>query len=70
MAESRSGIIRNKVADYLMIDDAYELMGTGFTSLNESPSAQVDSVTYINESTSSSDITGYETEFSLSLIHI
>lgn len=68
--ESRSGIIRNKVADYLMIGEDYELMGAGFTSLNESPSAQVDSTTYINESTSSSDITGYETEFSYEANHI
>lgn len=65
-----SGLIRNKVADYLMVGTAFELMGTGFTSLNESPSAQTDSVTYINEATSSTDITGYETEFAYEANHI
>lgn len=60
---SRAALLRNTIADYLMVGTAYELMGTGFTSLNESPNAQTDSETYINESTSSSSITGYETEF-------
>lgn len=62
--ESRTALLRNAIADYIEVNDAFELMGTGFTSLNESPSAQTDSETYINETTSSTDITGYETEFS------
>ena len=62
--ESRAALLRNAIADYLDVDGTCELMGTGFTSLNESPNAQTDSETYINESTSSTDITGYETEFS------
>lgn len=66
----RAVVMRNKIADYLKVDDAFELMGTGFTSLNESPSAQTDSTTYINESSSSTDITGYETEFSYEANHI
>ncbi len=61
--ESRTALLRNAIADYIEVDDSFELMGTGFTSLNESPSAQTDSETYINETTSSTDITGYETEF-------
>nr|DAU50712.1 MAG TPA: hypothetical protein [Caudoviricetes sp.] len=60
---SRAALLRNTIADYALIDGTYELMGTGFTSLNESPKAQTDSETYINEVTVSSDITGYETEF-------
>lgn len=60
---SRVALLRNAIADYALIDGGYELMGTGFTSLDESPNAQTDSETYINETTSSSDITGYETEF-------
>ena len=62
--ESRAALLRNAIADYLEVDDEYELMGTGFTTLDESPSAQTDSETYINEVTASADITGYETEFS------
>ena len=61
---SRAALLRNAIADYLMVGDDYELMGTGFTTLDESPSAQTDSETYINEVTASSDITSYETEFS------
>lgn len=65
MAETgdRTALLRNKVADYLEIGGTFELMGTGFTKLDESPSAQTDSTTYINEVTQSTDITGYETEF-------
>ena len=62
--ESRAALLRNAIADYAEIDGTYELMGTGFTTLDESPNAQTDSETYINESTASTDITGYETEFS------
>lgn len=61
--ESRAALLRNMIADYLLVGSAYELMGTGFTQLDESPSAQTDSETYINEVTASADITGYETEF-------
>ena len=62
--ESRAALLRNAIADYAEVDGTYELMGTGFTTLDESPNAQTDSETYINESTASTDITGYETEFS------
>lgn len=68
--EDRNPTMRYQIADYLMVDDIAELMGTGFTSLSESPSAQTDSVTYINEKTSSTDVTGYETEFSYDANHI
>lgn len=59
----RAALLRNTIADYMEVNGAYELMGTGFTSLDESPNAQTDNETYINEVTSSADITGYETEF-------
>lgn len=61
--EGRAALLRNAIADYALIGGKYELMGTGFTSLDESPNAQTDSETYINETTTSADITGYETEF-------
>lgn len=62
-AGSRSALIRNKIADYLEVGGKLELCGIGFTKLDESPGAQSESTTYINESTASADIIGYETEF-------
>lgn len=47
-------------ANYLKVADAFELLGTGFTELNESPSAQTTSKRYINQSSASQSITGYE----------
>lgn len=66
----RSALIRNKIADYLKVGEKFELMGTGFTQLDESPSAQTDSTTYINETGSSTDIISYETEFGYEADHI
>lgn len=55
------GIRKRKVqANYLKVADAFELLGTGFTELNESPSAQTTSKRYINQSSSTQSITGYE----------
>lgn len=59
----RSALIRNMIADYLEVGGKLELCGVGFTKLDESPGAQSDNTTYINEITSSADIIGYETEF-------
>lgn len=59
----RSALIRNMISDYLEVGGKMELCGIGFTKLDESPGAQSDSTTYINEVTSSADIIGYETEF-------
>ncbi len=46
-------------ANYLKVTE-FELLGTGFTELNESPSAQTTSKRYINQSSASQSITGYE----------
>ena len=55
------GIRKRKVqANYLKVKDAFELLGTGFTELNESPSAQTASKRYINQSSSRQSVTGYE----------
>ena len=51
---------RKVQANYLKVDDKFELLGTGFTELNESPSAQTTSKRYINQSSSSQSVTGYE----------
>lgn len=46
-------------ANYLKVTE-FELLSTGFTELNESPSAQTTSKRYINQSSASQSITGYE----------
>ena len=43
---------RYQEASYLEVADAYELMGTGFTELNENPGAQTSSKKYINDKSS------------------
>ncbi|CAM2828310.1 hypothetical protein HAHI6034_04995 [Hathewaya histolytica] len=47
-------------ANYLKIGENFELLGTGFTELNESPSAQTTSKRYINQASASQSVTGYE----------
>ncbi|MDU1453150.1 MAG: hypothetical protein E6912_00030 [Paeniclostridium sordellii] len=54
---------RKIVADYLKVGKEFVFMGTGFTELNESPSAKTKSKQYINEQSATTSITGYETEF-------
>ena len=60
-----SKVIRYQVADYLNTaasgDAAFALMGVGFNTLDESPSAKVDKTAYINDASGS--ITGYENTF-------
>lgn len=58
-----AALLRKDVADYLKVGDSYKLAGAGITKLDESPGAQSDSETYINEVTASSSITSYETSF-------
>ena len=52
----KTAVLRHKIADYLNTgtEEAPEwaLMGTGFTTLDESPGAQTESVKYVNEATS------------------
>ncbi|GAE00957.1 hypothetical protein CBO05C_0647 [Clostridium botulinum B str. Osaka05] len=47
-------------ANYLKVDEKFELLGAGFTELNETPAAQTTSKRYINQSSASQSITGYE----------
>lgn len=51
---------RRMQANYLKVGENFELLGTGFTELNESPSAQTSSKRYINQASASQSITGYE----------
>lgn len=58
---------RHEFADYLKIQTkgtpSFVLMGTGFTTLDENPGAQTAKKKYVNEASSSSSITRYETVF-------
>ncbi len=69
MAEGKVNIVqRHQFADYLNVAESgetedYRLMGTGFTTLNESPSAQTETKKYVNEKSSTTNITSYETQF-------
>lgn len=58
---------RHQFADYLNVgtEDSpeYVLMGTGFSTLDESPGAQTSKKKYVNEASSSSSIKSYETSF-------
>ena len=70
----RTAVMRHMIADYLNVGTPdkpeYALMGTGFTTLDESPGAQTESVKYVNEKSSSSSVTGYETSFPFEADHI
>lgn len=63
----RTVIRRHQYADYLNVGDSetpnWVLMGAGFTTLDEEPGAQTESVKYVNEVSASSSITSYETTF-------
>lgn len=61
-AETNAVKQRYQEASYLEVGDAYELMGAGFTELNEDPGAQTTSKKYINDKSSTSSITSYEGE--------
>lgn len=61
-------VIRYDIADYMntasdSIDPEYALMGAGFTSLDENPSAKIETTAYISDRSASGTITGYETTF-------
>ena len=61
-------VIRYQVADYMNTAtngglEAYALMGMGFTSLDENPSAKIGTTAYISDRSASGVVTGYETTF-------
>ena len=67
MQGKRNVIKRHQYADYLNVGTSetpeYVLMGAGFTTLDEEPGAQSESVKYVNEASASSSVVGYETTF-------
>lgn len=61
-------VIRHMIADYLNTTPSgsaatYGLMGTGYTALDENPSAKVDKTAYVSDTSASGTITGYENNF-------
>ena len=60
-------VIRYQIADYLNVgtdqSEEYALMGVGFNSLDENPSAKIDKTAYINDRSVSGTIIGYENSF-------
>lgn len=60
-------IQRYMIGDYLECGigetKTYELMGAGFNTLDETPGAQSDSKTYINDRAASSNVKSYQTVF-------
>lgn len=64
---NRNVIKRHQYADYLNVGtgeaEDWVLMGAGFTTLDEQPGAQSESVKYVNEVSSSSEVVSYETVF-------
>ena len=65
--EERSVVQRHMFADYLNVstDESpkFVLMGTGFKTLDEEPGAKSESKKYVNEKSSSSSVSSYETKF-------
>lgn len=65
-------ITRDMIANYMEAGTplAYELMGAGFTSLEESPSAKTSSKRYVNDKSETKRISGYDwtTPFNTDLI--
>lgn len=62
----RAARLRNEFGDYIKVGDVYDLLGVGFTQLDENPGAQSDSEVYINEVTASASINSYQTVFPFS----
>lgn len=60
-------VMRYQFADYLNTSNTgeaeYNLMNTGFTSLGENPNTQEETKQYVGDKSSSSTVTGYQTEF-------
>lgn len=63
VGEGHSAVLRNLIADYMEVNSKYELLGIGFTKLDENPGAQSDSTTYINQKGAFYSIDRYDTVF-------
>lgn len=60
-------VMRHNIADFLNVGTEsvpdWALMGLGFTTLDENPTAQVEEDTYVNNRNSSGSIAGYKNVF-------
>lgn len=59
-------VMRHKIADYLNTGtdkEEYNLMGVGFNTLDENPSAQTDGKIYISDRSQTNYIKSYQTQF-------
>lgn len=57
-------VMRFQMADYLeTADGEFALMGVGFNTLDENPTAQKDAKTYINQKSQTSQIKSYQPTF-------
>lgn len=74
MSVKKTTVMRHNIADYLNVGTSekteFALMGTGYTTLDENPGAQTESVKYVCDPSSSSSVTGYETSFPFEAEHI
>lgn len=63
----RNVIKRHQYADYMNVgteaQPEWVLMGTGFTTIDEEPGAQSESVKYVCDKSASSEVVAYETTF-------
>ena len=66
----QASLIRFMMADYLNLSGSdnpkWSLMGDGFTTIDENPNAQTETVSYVNNRTSSTLTTGYQVSFPFS----
>jgi hypothetical protein len=67
MAYVNQSVQRQMIADYIDVGTtetpSYVLMGTGFTTLDESPNAQVKESKYINNASSTKITSSYQAQF-------
>lgn len=50
-------------ADYLKVAGKFEFLGTGFSTIDEKPSAQTRETRYVNDASSTTSVTSYKPEF-------
>lgn len=56
-------IMRKEIADYLRVDGVYQLMGVGFSALDENPGAKLNKKTYVSHDSATTVVSSYDTEF-------
>ena len=66
----KSSLMRHQIMDLMNIgapsDPKWALMGVGFTSIDENPNAQTDTVAFVSSRNASTDTIGYQVSFPFS----